>query len=129
MPTIEIKSEQLLDAALQMPDAELEDFLAKLFTARAREYAPVLSQKESDLLIKINQGLPHSTQQRLNLLIRKRRTETISREELKELKQLTAQVEKSDAERLKLLVELAKLRNVPLRKLTKQLGLKPVSHD
>ncbi len=129
MPTIEIESEQLLNAALQMSKSELESFLAKLFATKAREYAPVLSQKESDLLLKINQGLPHSTQQRLNKLIRKRQAETITPEEMKELKRLTDQIEKSDAERLKLLIKLAKLRNVPLRKLIKQLGLKPVRHD
>jgi hypothetical protein len=30
---------------------------------------------------------------------------------------------------LELLTELSRLRNVPLRKLIKQLGLKPVPHD
>lgn len=129
MPTIEIESEQLLNAALQMSREELEEFLAKLFATKAREYAPVLSQKETELFLKINQGLPHSTQQRLNELIRKRKAETITPEEMKELKQLTDQIEKSDAERLNVLIELAKLRNIPLRKLIKQLGLKPVRHD
>ncbi len=129
MPTIEIEAEQLLNAALQMSKSELEEFLAKLFALKAREYAPVLSQKETELFLKINQGLPYSTQQRLNKLIRRRQAETITPEETTELKRLTDQIEKSDAERLKLLIEFAKLRNVPLRKLIKQLGLKPVRHD
>jgi predicted transcriptional regulator len=62
-------------------------------------------------------------------LIEKRRAETISAKELRELKKLTDRIEKLDAERLELLTELAALRNVPLRKLIKQLGLKPVPHD
>jgi predicted transcriptional regulator len=62
-------------------------------------------------------------------LIEKRRAETISAKELRELKKLTDRIEKLDAERLELLIELAALRNVPLRKLIKQLGLKPVPHD
>ena len=129
MPTIEIEEEQLLQAALQMSRPELERFVAKLFAIKAREYAPVLSEREEELLQNIYQSLPHDKQHRLDELIRKRQNETINQEELRELKQLTDQIEKSDAERLKLLTELAHLRNVPLRKLIKQLGLKPVPHD
>ncbi len=129
MPTIQIETEQLLNAALQMPREEMEQFVARLFALKAREYAPVLSEKETELLLKINQGLPPATQERLNELIRKRRAETISPKELRELKKLTDQIEKSDAERLKHLIELAHLRRVPLKKLIKQLGLKPVPHD
>ena len=129
MPTIEIKEEQLLEAALQMSRPELERFVAKLFALKAREYAPVLSERESELLQKINQGLPPDAQQRLDELIRKRQDETIDQKELRELQRLTDQIEKCDVERLKLLTELANLRNVPLRKLIKQLGLKPVPHD
>jgi hypothetical protein len=46
----------------------------------------------------------------LNKLIDKRRAETISAKELRELKKLTDQIEKSDAKRLELLTELARLR-------------------
>lgn len=129
MPTIQIEKEQLLNAVLQMPRSELEEFVRRVFSLKAREYAPALSERESELLIRINQGLPSATQQRLNELIDKRRAETISAFELRELKKLTDQIEKSDAKRLELLTELARLRNVPLRKLIKQLGLKPVPHD
>jgi len=79
--------------------------------------------------MKINQGLPPATQERLNELIKKRRAESITAKELRELKRLTNQVEKLDLERLKLLTELAALRGIPLRKLIKQLRLKPVPHD
>jgi hypothetical protein len=129
MPTIQIEKEQLLDAVLQMPQRELEEFVAKAFSLKARERTRALSERESELLFKINQGLPPATQRRLNELIDKRRAETISAKELRELKKLTDQIEKSDAKRLGLLTEFAHLRNVPLRKLIKQLGLKPVPHD
>ena len=129
MPTIEIEKEQLLNAVLQMPQSELEEFVRKAFSLKARERAPVLSEREAELLQKIYQGVPPTTQQRLNGLIDKRRAGTISAKELRELKKLTDQIEKFDAKRLELLTELARLRNVPLRKLIKQLGLKPVPHD
>ncbi|MBA3440298.1 MAG: STAS/SEC14 domain-containing protein [Pyrinomonadaceae bacterium] len=129
MPTIQIDTEQLLNVALQMPREELERFVARLFTLKARQETPGLSERETELLLHINEGLPSATQARLNELIDKRRSEFIDAKELRELKKLTDQIEKSDAKRLALLIELAHLRNVPLRKLIKQLGLKPVSHD
>jgi hypothetical protein len=129
MPTIQIEKEQLLEAMLQMPQRELEQFVAKAFSLKARERTRALSEREAELLFKINRGLSPATQQRLNELIDKRRAEAISAKELRELKKLTDQIERSDAKRLELLTELARLRNVSLRKLVKQLGLKPVSHD
>lgn len=129
MPTIQIETEQLLNAALQMPEEEFQKFVTRLFTMKARKRVPTLSERESELLIEINQGLPSDLQGRLNELIKKRRAETISAKELRELNKITAEVERLDVERLKLLTELSALRNIPLRKLIKQLGLKPVSHD
>jgi cation transport regulator ChaC len=129
MPTIQIENDQLLKAALQMSRPELEQFVARLFSLKAREYAPTLSERESELLMKINQGLPPQTRQRLNELIEKRQAYAISEEELHELQQLTNQIEISDAARLKCLIELAALRNIPLDDLISQLGLKPYPHD
>jgi hypothetical protein len=107
----------------------LEQFVAEVFSIKARERTRALPKREAELLFKINRGLPPATQRRLNELIDKRRAETINAKELRELKKLTDQIEESDAKRLELLTELARLRNVPLRKLIKQLGLKPVPHD
>lgn len=129
MPTIQIDTEQLLNAALQMPQSELEQFVARLFALKARQDAPGMSEREAELLMKINQGLPSAQQERLNELIDKRQARTINAKELRELEKLTDQVETFDAERLKLLTELAPLRGISLRKLIKQLGLKPVPHD
>jgi hypothetical protein len=129
MPAIQIEPEQLLHAALQMSRPEIEQFVRKLFSLKIRQEAPGLSEREARLLMQINQGLPAATQARLNTLIEKRRAETLSAKERKELKKLTDQVEAFDAARLELLIELAHLRHVPLRKLIKQLGLKPVPHD
>jgi hypothetical protein len=129
MPTIQIEPEQLLNAALQMSQAEFDQFVTRLFSIKARERAPVLSEREDELLQKIYQGLPPEMQQRLNELIEKRQSYTITDDELQELIKLTDQVELFDAERLKHMIELAHLRNVPLDDLIRQLGIKPVPHD
>ena len=129
MSTIPIRPEDLLQAALQLPPVELERFVTRLFTLKARERASVLSEREAELLGQIYQGLPLATQQRLNELIEKRQAYSITEAELQELIALTNQVELSDAARLERMIELAHLRNVPLEKLIRQLGLKPVSPD
>lgn len=133
MPTIQIEadlsSDQLLSAARQLPRQQFDWFVGQVLRLRAERIAPVLPAAESDLLQKINRGLPQAMQERLNELIQKRRAETINSKELRELKKLTDKIEKLDAERLELLTKLAALRNVPLRKLIKQLGLEPVPHD
>src|SRR5207302_9049580 len=111
-PTIEIGKEQLLNAALQMSRSELEEFVRELFSRKIREETPCLSEKEAELLMRINEGLPSNMQERLNELIDKRQSYTITDDELQELIQLTDQVEMFDAERLKHLIELSYLRNV-----------------
>lgn len=133
MPTIQIEADlspdQLLSAARQLPSQEFDRFVGQVLRLRAERIAPVLPAAESELLQKINQGLPQAMQERLSELIQKRRAETINTKELRELKKLTDKIEKLDAERLELLTKLSALRNVPLRKLIKQLGLEPVPHD
>jgi hypothetical protein len=129
MPTIEIEKEQLLDALLQLSRPELEEFVRELFSRKIREEVPCLPEKEAELLMAINQGLPDNVQKRLNKLIKKRQSYTITEDELQELIQLTDQAELFNVERMKHLIELSHIRNVPLDDLIRQLGLKPVLHD
>lgn len=129
MPSVRIEHDALVAAAVQMPEKELDRFVSEVFTLRAHQKAQSLNEQESRLLIRINEGLPESLQDRLNELIGKRKTGTLNEKERRELKKLTDRVELFDAERLGYLTELARLRNVPLRKLVRQLGLVPVSHD
>ena len=100
MPTIEVTEEQLLQAALQMSRPELERFVARLFALKAREYAPALSEREEELLQKINKGLPPATGKRMNELIAKRQSCTITEDELQELIRITDEAEQLDVERL-----------------------------
>src|SRR5262245_33858290 len=74
MPTIEIETDQLLRAALQMPEEELQRFVARLLTLKARQKTPTLSERESELLIKINQGLPPADARLMKELIVRRQS-------------------------------------------------------
>lgn len=128
MPTIQVETEQLFQAALQMPRAELEQFVARLLALKISQDTPHLSHAESELLVKINQGLPSATQQRLDTLIAKRQAHTLTVGEHQELLQMTAQIEQHDAERVQHLIALAALRHVTLDALMQQLGLHPAPH-
>ncbi len=127
MPTIQIETEQLLNAALQMSRPELEQFVAKLFALKAREETSVLSESETELLLKINQGLPPAAAKRMKELIDKRRSNTITEDELQELIGITDEAERLNVERVKHLIELAALRNVALHDLMDQLGIRPAA--
>ncbi len=125
MPTIQIETEQLLNAALQMPRPELEQFMRRLFALKTRQETPGLSEREAELLMKINQGLSLETANRRKKLIAKRDAETITKKELQELIQITTEVERLNVERIKNLIELASLRDITLDELMDQLGLRP----
>lgn len=118
----------LLDNASRLNTSDLESFVKEVLTLRAKRIAPVLSQKEADLLEKIYAKLPSETLTRYDLLTEKRRAGTISSEEYDELLDLVQIVEQYNVERLKLIVELAALRKVTAQKLMKQLGLMPLTH-
>lgn len=128
MPTIQVETDELLKAASQLPQVELEQFVRRLFSLKARERASVLSEREAELLEKIYQKPPADRQQRMNQLIEKRQAYTITPDELQELIELTDQAEAFDVARLELISELAHLRNVPLDQFIQQLGLQRVSH-
>lgn len=121
----QISPQQLLKAVDQLPTFEFEQFVEQILLRRAQRHAPRLSATESQLLLKINQGIPADLQQKYDELIRKRRAETITPEEYSELLRLTNQIEKLDAERVSWLIELARYRQLSLPALMKQLGIQP----
>lgn len=125
MPTIQIETDQLLQAALQMPREELEQFVVRLFALKAQQETPGLSEREAELLMEINQGLPPATGKRMKKLIAKRQSGTITEDELQELIRFTDEAERLNVERVKHLTELAALRNVTLDELMDRLGIRP----
>jgi hypothetical protein len=67
MSTISVQSEVSLESMIrgveQLSTPDLEQLVDRVLTIRARRRAPSLSRKETELLRKINQGLPVDTQQ------------------------------------------------------------------
>ena len=130
MPTVKIEAQisisDLLEATKQLSQSELEQFIEQILKLKAQRVAPSLSEKESELLIKINQNLPQELQLIYQSLIKKRNQELLTESEYQQLLILTEQVEEHQAQRLEYLAKLAKIRQVSLTSLVKKMGLKPV---
>lgn len=122
-PQIEVDVDEVLNSIAQLKTNELEDFADRVMALRARRRAPSLPKAETELLQKINQGLPADERQRYEQLYDKSHEETITPEEHTELLQLIDRIELADAERMQHLIELAQLRGVEVDTLMGQLGL------
>lgn len=83
-----------------------------------------IEAKEIQLLEKINLGIPVSTWKRYNYLKDLRDREQLEPDEHAELIRLSDQIEEANAERMKYVADLAKLRKVSLKKVMETLGIK-----
>jgi hypothetical protein len=127
MPTIhleaEVSRESLLKAIEQLNPQELDQLVIEVQNLRDRRGTARLTAAESNLMNRINQGLPEALRSRYNELIVRRRNEVLTSEELDELLRLTALVEQLEGSRLEALAELARLRGVALAALMAELGI------
>lgn len=133
MPTIKIQAqlskEDLLEAVEQLSLSELEGFFQDIIALTAKHHAPSLSKDETELLLKINQGLSQDNQGRYQLLINKRNEENLTEQEYQELLELSDQIEIHQTQRLEYLAQLARLRQISLTDLMTQLSIKPIVND
>ncbi|MBE9057517.1 STAS/SEC14 domain-containing protein [Sphaerospermopsis sp. LEGE 08334] len=120
---LQLSSEDLLKVVEQFNHDDLKQFISQVIALQAQRNAPSLQQQESELLLKINQGIPLNIQKSYSDLIDKRDAEIITDDEYKELLHLTAIIEKQQAKRIEYLIELAKLRGISLNTLMENLGI------
>jgi hypothetical protein len=132
VPTIQVRAdlsaEELLRAAGQLEPAELDTFVANLLKLRARQQGRCLGPGEDELLRRINQGLTPPEQARVDALLAKRDTRTLTPEEHQELIRLSDRIEALQADRAAALIDLARLRQVSLEALLGKLGIPPADH-
>ncbi len=120
---IELELDEVLNSVSLLDTRTLDQFTERVLALRAKRYAPSLRANESDLLQKINQGVPTSVRSRFHYLNERLHEELIAPEEHQELLQLIEQIEMADVARLKAMIELARLRNVSVNTLMQQLGI------
>jgi len=127
MASVQVKAQltydELLRAVEQLNPPDLEKFVSQVISLRARKKAKGFSKSETELFLKINQKIDPKLQKRFDELTSKRRAETLTSGEYKELLKLTDEIEKFDVKRVEYLAELAQLRNTTLSELMKELGI------
>lgn len=119
----------MLNSVSKMKTADLEVFLREVAHLLAQRKAPVISKRESQLLLKINKPLLSSkAQTQLDLLHQKLQTEIISESEHETLMSLIKRREKKGVKRLEALIELAQLKKQSPKDLMKKMGLSTLSY-
>ena len=119
----QVDTKQLLQVVEQMPQPDFEAFVTQVLMLRAQRQVPSLSLSESELILKINQSIPDSLQQRFNDLITKRHSLTLTDAEQAELIKLTDQIEDLDVKRIEYLAQLAQLRQRSLTEVMQDLDI------
>lgn len=101
----------------------------RLFQNHIKQDMPRLSKAESEMMQRINQGLPEETWRRYHALVAERKAETLTPEQHRELIALSDQVEQDYAERLGQVLELARLRGTSLEAQMKALGIPQYTYE
>jgi hypothetical protein len=120
--------DELIKAAHQLDETDLEQLLHQVVFLRARRKAQVLPEEEAQLLLNINQGIPADLRAHYQILCQKRDAETLTDVEYETLIQLSNQIEQIGAQRLEALASLAQLRQVSLLDLMGTLGIQPMTY-
>lgn len=134
MPKVQVKSkveidfDEVLNGIAQLRLNELEQFADRVITLRAQRRAPSLPGVEAELLQQINSGPPPELWERYEALNARLHEETITPAEHTEFLELIDKIELADAERMRHLLELARLREVAVETLMEQLGLRQHSY-
>lgn len=117
---LEVTTENLLNAVVQMPENEFNRFVEKAREIRTKR-KPLA---ENDLIHKINTIYSPEKRQRYNHLNEKFRQENITPKEHKELLKLSDEFEILNAKKLEYVGEIARMRGQPFGKVVKEFKVK-----
>jgi hypothetical protein len=116
--------DELLKAANQLSETDLEQLTHQVLRLRARRQAPVLSDRETELFLCINRGVPDDLHQEYQSLSAKSDDRLLTPEERERLLAVSDEIEVLAAERADALAKLADVRQVPLMQLMHDLGIR-----
>jgi hypothetical protein len=122
------KSKDLLKAADQLSPSDVEWLYEYLRTRRGSRSRAGLPSQEAKLLARISKGFSDAWWERYHELLQKRRQESLTRIEHRDLLRLTDQLEQAEAKRVRYLIRLARLRGQSLQDLMANLGLPAQAH-
>ena len=115
--------DEILAGVAQLDTPELEDFAQQVSYIVAHRKAPSLSKEEEVLLGIINRGFSEEFWRRYKSLFAKKENKSLTESEYNELLRMVEQVEEYNVERLKSLIDLAKIREVSLDSIMHDLGI------
>ena len=115
--------DELIQAANQLNETELDRLLQRIVALRAHRKVHALRSEEALLLTQINQGIPSELRAAYQELRAKHEAETLTEEEYERLIGLSNQIEQVGAQRLEALAQLAQWRQVSLPTLMESLGI------
>jgi hypothetical protein len=118
---LEITTENLLNAVVQMPEKEFNRFVENARKLRTKNKN---STKEAELIYKINSVFENFPRQRYDELNAKFESNTLSKDEYEELLGLSDKSEILNAKRLGYIAEIAKIRHQTLEEVMHSLGIK-----
>ena len=119
---IQISTENLLNAVVQMPAREFENFFEKARKLRQKAW----TSHEVELIRQLNNYvLSPEKRTRFNKLVKKRRAEKITASELSELIDLTNESESLNVKRIEILAKLATAKNKTLNEIMDELEIRP----
>ena len=110
------------------PQGLVVETLRRQFPARRSVKTNVLDAVETKLFERINTALPTETRRRYDDLVKKCRSNRISKADHAELLRLTDVIEVAHADRIAAVVELAQYRGVDFDQLLDELGLRTPRH-
>jgi len=113
-----------LQAIGRLSKSEFDSLLLQIKKLRIKNYPVITSKKENELLKTINSSLPATTNRIYENLLTKKQKGVLSDNEYAELLDITEQREALQEEKLRSMIELAKLRNTTLDEIVEQLQLK-----
>lgn len=122
----QIKIEEILQGIAQLKVTDLEGFAKQVTSILQKKKAPILKEKEEVLIEKIVNGGPSEEfRKKQRLLLKKSLDGTITNKENEEALAMIPIASKLDLERIKLMLELAKLRNITLEEVRTSLKITP----
>ena len=122
--SVEITTENLLSAVVQMPEREYESFIKKADNLRKKALTDKDTRQESELILKINTIFSVDKRERYNQLYSRFSENNLNKAEHQELLKLNEEFEILNAKRIKYIGELAKLRHQTLEEVIEDLQIK-----
>lgn len=119
-----VAMEQQFQEEANMKGLNLDVYLIQLLRKAASKSTK--KDEEAQLLQKISKGLSEKDWNRYHFLLKERKEERLSKSEYQELEKLIHKIELANVSRMKYLIQLAQLRNIPLRQLMIDLELRPI---